>query len=223
MPADELQRMRDVLLVILAVATGATDATAFEQVGHVFASVVTGNLILLGVSAVGGAGPLALFAGCALVGFGLGVVVAAPRGERDERVWPAAATRVLRFDFALLAAFAVGWVIVDGRPSRSMQIVLLALSSGAMGTQSSAVRRLGHVSTTYLTNTLTGLVESVGARRWSQTERRSLAVILAAVAGAAAATALLRHARLWLPSLQLLPLLVVLVGSRRLMRVQQAG
>jgi uncharacterized membrane protein YoaK (UPF0700 family) len=215
--------MRDALLVILAVATGATDATAFEHLGHVFASVVTGNLILLGISAVSHGSSLALFCGCALAGYALGVFLAAPRGERDDHVWPVAAARVLGLDLALLVVFAVGWVVVDGRPGHSMQVVLLALAAGAMGMQSSAVRRLGQMSTTYLTGTLTGVVESIAARRWSATERRSFAIIVSAVAGAVAATLILRHARLWLPSLQILPLLGVLVGSRRLMRRPGAG
>ena len=34
-------------LILLAMATGATDATAFERLGHTFASVITGNLVLI--------------------------------------------------------------------------------------------------------------------------------------------------------------------------------
>jgi Protein of unknown function (DUF1275) len=112
-------------------------------------------------------------------------------------------------------AFAVGWEIVGGHPGRLMQLVLLT-TAAAMGVQSAAVRRLGQVSTTYLTSTLTGLVESLAVRRWSQSHARGLAIIAAAVAGAAGATALILYAGAWLPALQLIPLAVVLVGSRRL-------
>jgi len=42
---------RDGLLVLLTLTTGAVDASCFLHLGHVFSSVVTGNLILLGVAA----------------------------------------------------------------------------------------------------------------------------------------------------------------------------
>ena len=215
--------MRDVLLVVLAVTTGATDATAFERLGHAFASVITGNLILLGVSAVARGGTQALFAACALGGYVLGVFISAPRRQHDRPVWPRGASVALGFDLALLVAFAVGWEIVGGHPGRLMQVVLLTTAAGAMGVQSSAVRRLGQLSTTYLTSTLTGIVESIAVRRWSQSHSRGLAIIAAAVGGAAAATALILYASVWLPALQLLPLAIVLIGSRRLIRRPAPG
>lgn len=218
MVADHPERMRDVLLVVLAVATGATDATAFERLGHAFASVITGNLILLGVSAVSRGGSQALYSGCALAGYVLGVLIAAPRRQHDRPLWPLGATVALGLDLALLIAFAIGWEIVGGRPGRLMQIVLLTTAAGAMGVQSSAVRRLGQMSTTYLTSTLTGLIESLAIRRWVPGHGRSLAIIAAAVAGAAAATALILYAEAWLPALQLVPLAVVVIASRRLIR-----
>lgn len=220
MQSDRTERIRDVLLVVLAVATGATDATAFDRLGHVFASVITGNLVVLGVSAVSGDGRMALFAGCALAGYALGVFVAAPRRGEDRRVWPPGASLALGADFAALAGFAVGWELVDGRPSHTMQLVLLALCAGAMGMQSTAVRRVGQMSTTYLTSTLTGLVEAVAVGRWSVVDTRSLAILLAAVSGAAAALGLLLHVRELLPVLQLAPLAVVLVASWRLIALQ---
>jgi len=223
MATDDAQRIRDGLLMVLALATGATDATAFERLNHVFASVITGNLILLGVSAVGRGGSLALFSGCALAGYALGVFVAAPRHQHQQQVWPRSATVALGLDLALLIGFAVGWEIVGGRPGRTVQIALLVMAAGAMGVQSTAVRRLGQVSTTYLTSTLTGLVESVAVRRWAPSQTRGLGIIAAAVAGAAGATALILYARAWLPALQLGPLVVVLAGSRRLIGVPAAG
>lgn len=224
MAADDAQRTRDVLLVILAVTTGVTDAVMFERLGHVFASVITGNLIVLGVSSVSRNGTLALLAGCALAGYALGVFCAAPRRERpDAGLWPPAATVALFLDLGLLLAFAVLWEIVGGHPGRGTQIALIATAAGAMGVQSTAVRRLGQVSTTYLTSTLTGVVESLAARRWSPGESRSVAILAAALAGAVAATALLLYAGRWLPALQLLPLAVVLLGSRRLLGRRPEG
>jgi len=209
-------RSRDVLLLVLAVATGATDATAFERLGHVFASVITGNLIVLGVSAVRWDGASVMVAAVALVAYALGVLVAAPRGSRDGALWPAGATLALTLELGLLLGFAVGWEIVDGRPGQGMRAVLLALAAGAMGTQSTAVRRLGGLSTTYLTGTLTGMLEALAGRRWSAEESRDLGIIVTVLGGAAAGTALVLYAPSTLPALQLGPIAVVIVASRQL-------
>ncbi len=216
MAGDDAQRARDRLLVILAVTTGATDAAAFERLGHVFASVITGNLIVLGVSSVSRDGRLALLAGCVLTAYALGVFLAAPRREVAPGAWPSAATVALLGDLVLLVAFAVLWEIAAGHPGRGMQIPLLATAAGAMGVQSTAIRRLDNLTTTYLTSTLTGLIEAIAVRRWDAGDTRSLGIIIAALLGAAAATGVLLYADLWLPVLQLLPLAAVLVGSRRL-------
>ena len=215
-------RFRDVLLLLLAMTAGATDATAVLRLGHVFASVITGNLVLLGVGGARGDGRLALFAGCALGGYALGVILAAPRRiENDDQnppVWPASATLALGADLALLVAFAAVWEIDGQAPARGPQLVMLVLCAAAMGAQSTAVRRIGPVSTTYLTSTLVGLLEAIMARRWGPSQARSLGILLALACGAAAAAALISHARSWSPVVQLLPLVVVVVGSARLIR-----
>ena len=92
------RRARDLLLILLAVTAGATDATAFIRLGHVFASVITGNLVVLGLSAARADGHLALFAGCALAGYALGVILAAPRrseNDAERSLWPASTTIAL--------------------------------------------------------------------------------------------------------------------------------
>lgn len=216
MDIDAAQRARDVLLAVLAVTTGVTDATAFERLGHVFASVITGNLILVGVAAVRGDGTLARFAGCAVAGYVLGVLVATPWGGPDRRVWPAAATLVLGLELLVLVGFGVGWEIVGARPGATLRLILVITVAVAMGVQSSAARRLGGMSTTYLTSTLTGLVESLARRRWTRDDARSLGILLAAFGGAAAGTALILDAPRWLPALQLAPLAIVIAGAGRL-------
>ena len=42
---------RDMLVVVLTVTTGGVDAAAFLHLGHVFSSVITGTMVLLGVAA----------------------------------------------------------------------------------------------------------------------------------------------------------------------------
>jgi uncharacterized membrane protein YoaK (UPF0700 family) len=215
-------RHRDLLLITLGIVTGATDASAFERLGHVFASVITGNLILLGVSAAQGDGTLALFAGCALGAYAAGVVLAAPREDQPDRVWPAGATHALAFDLALLIAFAVAWELTCDAPTRGAQVLLVVLAAGAMGVQSTAVRRLGQMSTTYLTSTLVGVLEALRRRQWSADHARSVGILLAALCGAAAATVLILHALRWVPVLQIVPLMAVVLSSRRLIR-QESG
>ena len=214
-------RSRDILLLLLAVTTGASDATAFERLGHAFASVITGNLVLLGVGGARGDGQLALFAGCALAGYAIGVIIAAPRrGEHADQGadWPVHATNALIIDLGFLIAFAIGWELTSGRPAHTMQFVLLSIAGAAMGAQSTAVRRLGQLSTTYLTSTLTGLLEALATWRLSGGHLRSIGIIAMAVLGAAAGTALVVYARRLLPLLQLGPLVIVILASRRWIR-----
>ncbi len=218
------QRARDLLLIVLAVTTGATDATAFERLGHVFTSVITGNLVLLGVSAARGDGRLAVFGGCALAGYAVGVLAAAPRRAQDsdhQPTWHPGATAALTVEFALLGVFAAGWELSGDRPGRTMQALLLVVAASAMGVQSTAVRRLGQMSTTYLTSTLTGLLEALRIRRWSDEHARSVGILIAALIGAAAATVLTAHLRAALPALQLVPLGIVVLGSRQVMDGQR--
>jgi uncharacterized membrane protein YoaK (UPF0700 family) len=220
-PRAALDRLpRDALLVLLALATGVTDAAAFERLGHVFASVITGNLILLGIGLVKDDNHLLLFAGCALAGYSCGVLLAAPGRKREppERSWPTGATAALAGEVVLLAAFAVGWELAGRAPTEAWQAILVVLAGGAMGVQSTAIRRLGGISTTYLTSTLTGLLEDLRSWRRSEGQLRSVGILLVAFGGAALAVVLIRHERALLPIFQLVPVVGVAVASRALPR-----
>lgn len=244
--------------MLLAATTGAVDATSFERLGHAFASVLTGNLVVLGFSAVAADGRTASSAGCALGGYALGALSVArlkqrsrrrrererhrqgsvdreqrpaERGRgrlpapetagdaRPEAVWPREVTGMLLADLALLCAFGAVWELSAARPLEAARYALLVLGSCAMGLQSEAVRGLGGMSTTYLTSTITGLLESIIARRLTAPdELRSAAIVLVALSGAAAATALMLHARPWLPALVLAPAAIVVVIATRAFR-----
>ena len=77
-------RRLDALVAILAMTAGATDAISFLGLGGVFSSVMTANMVLLGLSAGKQNGPLALHADAALTGYIVGAVaasrVSAPSG-----------------------------------------------------------------------------------------------------------------------------------------------
>jgi uncharacterized membrane protein YoaK (UPF0700 family) len=217
-------RLRDQLVVLLTLATGAVDAACFLHLGHVFSSVVTGTMVLLGVAAGSHDPGLAAHCGVALGSYTCGVLIGAPiavrsagqraAGAAGPRVtWPPSVTAALAAEFCILAAFCVGWELAGGRPGGTGQLVLLALVSVSMGMQGAAVRQLGQMSTTYLTGTLTGIVAVLTTRKRPEGLARSLGVFAALIAGAFISAAITAHAPRWLPAVVLLPLAVVLVLS----------
>lgn len=159
-------------VVLLALGSGAVDALAFLGLGAVFAGVMTGNLVLLGVSAVRGDAGGALSAAAAITFYTAGVYAAAswlrrapvrPRlavsrhpahGPRrpvrtagHARAGPSRPRhRRVRRAFAAIAlaqaAVLAGWLASAGRPGQGAQLGLLALSAFAMGVQSAGVNAL---------------------------------------------------------------------------------
>ena len=82
-----------------------------------------------------------------------------------------------------------------------------------MGLQAAAVRRLGQMSTTYLTSTLTALIAGLVTGSKPDGMARSLGVLATLIIGAIAASILLEEARGWVPLVILLPLGLVIVAS----------
>jgi uncharacterized membrane protein YoaK (UPF0700 family) len=152
----------------LAAASGAIDITAFIRLGGVFASVMTGNLVLLGLAVERASGVLLAHTAVAFGGYITGVAVgAAVVGKRAEKtLWPHRVTATFVVEVIALVAFTVGWELTKGRPTSAVQLGLLAVAAIAMGIQSEAVRNVSaKVSTTYLTGTLTAAVASIVHRR----------------------------------------------------------
>jgi uncharacterized membrane protein YoaK (UPF0700 family) len=208
--------IRDSLVVVLTLTTGAVDVASFLALGNVFGSVVTGNLVLLGAAAGTGRPELAVHSGVALAGYLAGVVAGAPLAARRHEAagtWPPSVTVTLAVELVILAAFSVGWELAGTRPAEGGQLALLAVLAAAMGLQAAAVRRLGQMSTTYLTSTLTAVVAGLVTGSKPDGMARSLGVLAALIAGAIAASVLLAGARAWLPLVILLPLGLVIVAS----------
>ena len=207
---------RDGLLVLLTLTTGAVDASCFLHLGNVFSSVITGNLILLGVSAATASSSLAIHSGTALAGYSVGVLIGAPiatRRVRGGETWPLSVTVTLAAEFCVLAAFSVGWELTGGSPGSTAELLLIAALSAAMGIQSAAVRELGGMSTTYLTGTLTAVIAELATRDRKPGLARSVGVLAAVVFGAVAGGLVAGHAPLWLPAVILTPLAVVVIAS----------
>jgi uncharacterized membrane protein YoaK (UPF0700 family) len=212
-----LETRRNVLVAILTVASGSVDAVGFLRLGGVFTSVMTANMVLLGVSAGRQEGALALHAGAAFMGYILGAFVGsllAGRAYQGQALWPRRINVTLGVELAVLAVFAALWETTSGHPGGGATYVLLAVNATALGIQSGAVLRFGvsGLSTTYLTGTLTQFVAGWhgDAHRFSA---RSLAILVALVSGAAIGAVLAVEARRFMPVAPLGVIAVVIVGS----------
>jgi uncharacterized membrane protein YoaK (UPF0700 family) len=208
--------IRDGLLVLLTLTTGAVDASCFLHLGNVFSSVITGNLVLLGVAVATQSASLAIHSGVALAGYSAGVLIGAPiatRRARGGETWPLSVSVTLVAEFCVLAAFSVGWELTGGRPGSTAQVLLIAALAVAMGIQSAAVRQLGGMSTTYLTGTLTAVVTELVTRDRGPGFARSVGVLAAIVSGAVVGGLVAEHAPAWLPAAIMTPLAVVVIAS----------
>jgi len=235
MAEDWRSRARDMLVVLLSVTTGAVDAAAFLHLGHVFSSVVTGTMVLLGVAAGTHNPALAENCAVALASYVAGVLVGAPlaarragrwlerwRGRRPHaatalrEIWPSWLTVALALEFSVLVMFCVGWELSGGRPAGAGQPVLLAVAGVAMGIQASTVRQLGEISTTYLTGTLTGVIAGLVTGRKPNGLERSLGIFAAVIVGAGSSAVVAEYVPALLPAVVLVPLaLVVWFASAR--------
>ena len=184
------------LAAALAFTSGAMDVSSFTRLGQVFCSVMTGNLVLLGLATAHVSGDLAAHTAVAFAGYIAGVALGSRidgRPSHEDVLWPAPVTATLVVELLAFTAFTVGWELTDGHPAGAWQFGLLALAALAMGLQSAAMRNVGTtLSTTYLTGTLTSAVASLVTR--SQPRQRNclnVAVLVAVAAGAAAGGALL--------------------------------
>jgi uncharacterized membrane protein YoaK (UPF0700 family) len=208
-------RHRDVLVVILTLCTGALDAVCFLRLGRVFSSVITGNLALLGIVGEKNGG-LAANGGLTLAGYAAGVVLGtffAGTAERGQPVWPRRVTVTLAVELGILIVFSAGWLVSGSHRGTATRMVLLVLAAAAMGVQTAAVRRLGQMSSTYLTSTLTSLFAALATWRLPEEWQRSVGVILALVVGAIFGSLAATQSPSWVPVAVLVPQVCVLLGS----------
>jgi uncharacterized membrane protein YoaK (UPF0700 family) len=172
-------------LVLLTVVSGLVDAVSFVGLNQVFVANMTGNVVFLGFAMAGTSGlsaaaalvSLAAFLGGALLGGRLGSTL----GER-RRTWLGTAMGVQ----TALTVAATG-LSVAVRPHHHSDYSLIVLLALAMGVQNATARRLGvpDMTTTVVTQTLTGLAADSPAaggsgRRW----RHRVLAVAALLAGA---------------------------------------
>jgi uncharacterized membrane protein YoaK (UPF0700 family) len=202
-------RRRGYLVTLLAVVSGATDASGFLHLGGAFSSVMTGNMVLLGLAGGTGNGALAARAGAAIAAFIAGCFIGgrvAGQHSQDDRLWPASITRALTVELAVFAAYAVVLEAVGGNPTGSLlKTGLLALNALALGLQSSAIQRFGvsGLSTTYLTGTLTTTIVHLSSGRPLRHVALNMQLLAGLMVGAGAGGLLARYAMRFTPALQL--------------------
>lgn len=184
------ERLRHLLVVTLTFGTGAVDAIVFLHLGGAFASVMTGNMVLFGLSIAQGDGARALLVGTAIAAYVLGVVcgtVLAGRSRSSETVWPRQVTRVLAVEGGALLVLAVCWWVLLPTDRPTPEEVMLAFAALALGMQGSAVQCFGipGLSSTYLTGTLTTIISGFAARRPVGDQLPGIMILLALIVGAA--------------------------------------
>jgi uncharacterized membrane protein YoaK (UPF0700 family) len=128
------------LLAVLAAAAGCLDAVCVTRLGGLFASVITGNLVLLGRSIATVDGRLAAGVATAVGSYALGVAAGTVPLRRCEAGWRRRTSIVATVEVVLLTGVAVGWLATGAHPGRGSAPLILALASVAMGVQSARSR-----------------------------------------------------------------------------------
>jgi uncharacterized membrane protein YoaK (UPF0700 family) len=209
---------RDALVIVLTLVTGSTDAIGLLRLGGVFTSVMTGNMVFLGIAAGEHSGSIALHTGVAfaayMLGSFLGARLAGHAPDKETHVWPRPVVVALAFELAILLVFAVWWELLHGTPSGHITYALLGLNAAALGVQSSAVLRFGvhGLSTTYLTGTLTQFVAGF-TKRDEPIQVRSGLILLALIVGALLGAVTALHAPRFAPLVPIGALTIVVVGA----------
>lgn len=216
---QHLLRRRHALVVVLTFLTGAADATGFLALGGAFSSVMTGNMVLLGLSVGHAELALGVNSGAAIVSYIIGVLLGAHIGgvaRSDDPVWPRQVTRALQAELLILTVSLVLWELTDDNRSTTVSRVLLMLAAAALGVQGSAVQRFGvpGLSSTYLTGTLTSLISAIAARTPARTLLPSAQVLFALIVGAAVGAVVVDQLPRLSPVLLITPMIIVLLVAR---------
>lgn len=191
-----LRQHADVIaLLMLTFSTGVVDAVGFLGLDRVFTGNMTGNVVIMGMAMTGSTGLPVLGPTVALAGFMVGAVVGGRVLRTTASAWTRRTVVVLLTVAMVLAACALGALVVEDLTAPG-QVTVAALLASAMGAQAAAARHVGvkDVTTVVVTSTITGLAADSrlgGNTRGGLTGRRSAAVVLI-ILGAATGAALLQ-------------------------------
>jgi uncharacterized membrane protein YoaK (UPF0700 family) len=237
-PAQTTEQVKSLIAVVLTFASGATDVISYTRLGGVFTSVMTGNIILLGLAVARASVSLATHTTTSIAGYIVGVAAstwiargwgsgagsgggsgsgsasASASGDSRASGLPLHVIWALGAEFLLIAGFTLGFELNGAHPAGWVQFCLLATVAAAIGMQSATVNRMNltDVGTTYLTGTLTTLVSSLvtpGAK--TRFKLRRFGVLIALAAGAALSGLLIKTAASAAPALPLVALALALL------------
>ena len=205
--ADRQADVRHALVLMLTLNAGATDAIGFLALGGAFTSVMTGNLVLFGISAAHADGALARHTATAIACFIAGCVIGARLAGTARRrsglapLGNAYAARSIRHLLRVRSQLVVcWWPAARSSPTRAP-----CRNAVGLGIQSSTVQRFGvsGLSTTYMTGTLTTLVVRLSSGHRIRDIKGSAQLLIALVAGAVLSGVLNRDVPSMVPLLQL--------------------
>lgn len=160
---------RDVLLFLLAVASGSADAWSYLGLGHAFVANMTGNTVLTGLAIFQKNGDV-VHPLLALICYAFGAAAASffTRKVREGAVWARAVTFTLLLEALIMAAAEAGWIAArlnafPGTAPAPPLTVLLCCVAFAIGLQSGAMLQLKipGIVTTYITGTWTTLMSGI--------------------------------------------------------------
>lgn len=185
--------MLSAVTIVLTAAAGAIDVVTFFAFNQVFASTMTGNLVLIGLRVGQGDWLRALDNVAALGGYCGGLIAGTLlAGLMMRRLpWRNAVGATLTFELVLLLAVGAFWYGVDddGGLAQWKVIVLVVGSALAMGVQAAAMRYVGPTGTptSFMSGTVTNWVSSLVELhkpftwKWNSPLRLGIVVVAAAV------------------------------------------
>src|SRR5216684_9205799 len=216
-------RVRDLLLNLLTVSSGAVDAISFLALGKVFSAFMTGNIAFLGLRVAAASAPGAVAIVVSILAFAVGVYLSTRivRPTEGSGVWPQRVTVALGVSLIAHVVFLAVWFATNGQPSIDVAHVLLGSWGFAMGMQSAAVRTL-HVEGVFTTAATATIILLVGhITNWHATvaERRRLAGVLVSLfLGATGGGLLLVHAHIYAPVLPFVVTVLVVAAAGIVLR-----
>jgi uncharacterized membrane protein YoaK (UPF0700 family) len=193
-----------VLLLTLTFSTGLVDAVSYLGLGKVFSANMTGNVVLLGFGVAGGYALPIVAPVVSLMAFLAGAAAGGRLAQSlvDRHRVHVATALIIEVILLVTAALVTGLAAVA--PYTAAGDTVIGLLAVAMGLRNATVRRFGvpDLSTTVLTQTLTGLASELRLLRTnpSAPSRRLLAV-LAMLSGALCGALLLKTAPEWVLAL----------------------
>jgi uncharacterized membrane protein YoaK (UPF0700 family) len=167
-------KIKDLLLVMLTIASGTIDALGYFGLGGIFISALSGTTVVLGASLVQGQSTRALLGIFVFIGCIKGAAMAAfilRKERKNAPSWSARVTYTLGIELALLLVLFLGTYFNHNYSTLHIGLIsLLLVASFSMGIQficAKHINRIG-VVTTMITGTLSSFISHLVNHRDEQ-------------------------------------------------------